>query len=306
MNPTARVGAELSDGQYRLLVPVTDDIASESAERRLRTATAIARERSGGLVVAYIVTLARQTPLDAVSPDDPVLTEAREAAAAFVEFATKMDVPAVGRIHLTREKSGSILDAVAEYDSDGVVLTVEADRSQRRRLLGGDAVEKVVVRAGCEVFVEKQAADETPIEHILLAVSGGPHSGLAAKTARALALDADARIDAVHFLGKDATEDEQNEGERIIEAAERALFGVERVEIEVERTEHVAETIVASSDEYDVTVLGSPTAGLLSQFVFGTVPDSVNQRSENAVVMAKQDTASTSVYDRWIAGDPTE
>lgn len=306
MSSVTHLGGELSDGQYRLFVPVSDGIVPEDAERRLRTAAAIASERGGGLVVCYIATVARQTPLSAVSSDDPVLAQAHEATTEFVEFATETGVSVTGRIHLTHEESGSTLDAVEKYDCDGVMLTVEAERSQRHRLLAGDTVEKIVARAECEVFVKKQAIDETPIQRILLAVSGGPHSELAAEMARALALDADARVDIIHFLGEDATADEQEDGERIIEAAERALFGVEQIETQLGSAEYVAETIISRSNEYDVTVLGSPTSGLLEQFVFGTVPDSVNRQSENAVVMAQQDTGSTSVYDRWIAGDPTE
>lgn len=302
---TTRIGTELSNGQYRLLVPVSADVAPTDTERRLRTAAAITCERGGGLVVASIATFARQTPLDAVPPDNPVLVEAHETTEELVELAAEMDVPAAGHVHLTHEESGSVLDAVEKYECDGVSLTVEAGSSQRRRLLSGATVEKVVARAECEVFVEKQAEDETPIARILLAVSGGPHSGLATETARALALDADARVEVVHFLTEDATEDERDEGEQIVAAAERALSGVDRT-LELQNTANVAETIVARSEEYDLTVLGSPTSGLLSQFVFGTVPDSVNRQSENAVVMAQEDTGSTSAYDRWVAGDPTE
>jgi nucleotide-binding universal stress UspA family protein len=305
MNATTRIGAGLADDQYRLLVPVSEDIESTDAERRLRTAAAIVRERDGGLVVCHITAFARQTPLDAVSPDNPTLVEAHEAVSGFVEFATRMDVPAVGHVHLTHAESRSVLDAVEKYDCNGVILAVAADRPQRRRLLSGATVEEVVARADCDVFVEKQATDETPIRRLLLAVSGGPHSEPATKTARALALDSGARVDVVHFLDTDATADERDEGENIVAAAERALTGVDRT-LKLEGVANVAETIVARSDEYDVTVLGSPTGGLLSQFVFGTVPDTVNQRSENAVLMAQRDTGSTSVYDRWVAGDPTE
>lgn len=305
MDSTVRFGTELADDQYRLLVPVTDDIAPETLTRHLQTAAAIASEYGGRLVVSYIVAFAQQTPLDGVPDDHPVLTEAHEALTAVAEIAAETGVPVVGRIDLTHEATESVFHVITEYDCDGVILTVETGRSQRRRLLSGDLTEKVVARAECEVFVEKQAADETPIERILLAVSGGPHSGLAAKTARALAVDADARVDVVHFIPEDATADEREAGERIATAAEHALFSVDRT-VELERAEHIAEAIISRSDEYDITVLGSPTGGLLSQFVFGTVPDSVNQRSENAVVMAQQATESTSVYDRWIAGDPTE
>ena len=306
MSTETQLGAEISAEQYRLLVPLSTEVTSGSAERRLRTAAAIARERGGGVVVCYMATVARQTPLNGVPPDHPILVEAHETTEAFVESAIGTDVPAMGRVHLSHDESQSVLDAVETYECDGVALSIEAGRSQRRRLLSGDTTEKVVARADCEAFVEKQAVDETPIQRILLAVSGGPHSELAAKTARALAIDSTARVDVVHFLGRDASATERNEGEHIIETTERTLVGIERVETRLESTENVVEAIVARADEYDVTILGAPTEGLLEQFVFGTVPDSVNQGSENAVVMAQQDTGSTSVYDRWITGDPPE
>src|SRR5699024_5443355 len=118
--------------------------------------------------------------------------------------------------------------------------------------------------------------------------------------------DAGASVDIVHFTADDVDDDERDEGMRILEAAEHVLTGVDRVATARESTGNVAETIVDRSDDYDVTVLGSPTSGLLEQFVFGTVPDSVSRGTENAVLMAQADTGATSAYDRWIAGDPIE
>ena len=306
MNSATQYGTGLSEGQYRLLVPAFIEDTPEDTERRLRTAAAIARERGGGLMIACIARFARQTPLDAIPSDNPALDEARDTTAAYVETAEKTGVPAEGHIYVTHRESPSVLDAVEKYDCNGVLLTVEAGHSQRRRLLGGDTTEKVAARAECDVFVEKQATEDTPIQQILLAVSSGPHSEIAARTARAIANDVDGQVDIVHFLDQDATPAEQDDGEQIIETAKRDLFDDGQAETTLERTEHVAEAIIDRSDEYDVTVLGSPTSGLLEQFVFGTVPDSVTQQSENAVVMAQHDTGSTSVYDRWIAGDPIE
>ena len=306
MNSTPRHGTKLSEGQYRLLVPTSTEDTPEDAKLRLQTAAAIARERGGGLVIACITNFARQTPLNAIPADNPALVQAHEVTAAFVETAGEAGAPATGRIHLSHNESPLVLDAVEKYDCNGVLLTVEAGQSQRRRLLSGNTTEKVASRAECDVFVEKLAAEDTPIQQILLAVSGGPHSDLAAKTAHAIASEVGARIDVVHFLGQNATHAEQEDGEQIIEAAENTLFGDGQVETTLEQTDHVAKAIIDRSDEYDVTVLGSPTSGLLEQFVFGTVPDSVTQQSKNAVVMAQHDTGSTSVYDRWIAGDPIE
>ena len=220
------------------------------------------------------------------------------------------DVSAEGLVYWTREEAGSILNAIENEACDGVVLATQAERSQRHRLLSGDTVEKVLARAECNVFTEKRgekgkAGEETPVERILLATSGGPHAGLAADTARALALAADAHVDIVHFLGE--TRDREAT-DAIFWTAERVLANVESVDSELTEAEtgDVAEAIVTRSNEYDKTVLCSPTSGLLRQFAFGTVPESVNRQSENGVVVAQQDTGSVSWYDRWIVGDPTE
>jgi nucleotide-binding universal stress UspA family protein len=214
-------------------------------------------------------------------------------------------------VYWTRDEAESILNAVENENCDGVVLATQAEHSQRRRLLSGDTVEKVLARTECDAFTEKRGergdvGEETPIERILLATSGGPHARLAADTARALALAADAHVDVVHFLGENSRAESREDGEAILGAAQRILSGVENVEIELaEAPGDVAEAIVTRSNEYDKTVLGSPTSGLLRQFAFGTVPESVNRQSENGVVVAQQDTGGASMYDRWIVGDRT-
>lgn len=115
MSAVEQFGDDLSDDQYRLLVPIFDTVTPENVRRRLRTAGAIAHERGGGLIVCYIATVARQTPLDAISADDPVLTEAHEATSEFVDFAAKTEAPVVGYTHLTHETSGSVLNMIGKY-----------------------------------------------------------------------------------------------------------------------------------------------------------------------------------------------
>lgn len=109
----------------------------------------------------------------------------------------------------------------------------------------------------------------------------------------------------VHFFGGNPSADEQEEANEVLHAAESVLGDLEH-ETALISTRSVPEAIVTHSNEYDLTVLGAPTKGLLEQFIFGTVPDSVNQRTENAGVMTKQQTGRTSAFQRWITGDTTE
>jgi len=294
--------AGLDEDRYRLLVPVFAESPVESVERIIRAAATIADDRGGDLVVLSLVDVPNQTPSEAMTGEQPVVREAHETARRLLRIAEDIGVEASALVCLSHREAPAILDIADRYDCDGVFVIVETDRSQRRRLLAGDTVETVVSRAKCDVFVQKPSERERPTERIQLAVSGGPHSGLAAETARALALAADARIDVVHFLDTNATDADRADGETILGAARETLADGPRVETELVGTDDVAAAMISRSNGYDVTVLGAPTMGLLTQFVFGTVPDSVSRGTENAVVMAKQQPGVTSAYDRWIAG----
>ena len=167
----------------------------------------LAREREGTLTVLYLATVPQSTPLDAISEDDALSIEAHEELAELLAIARETGTEADGLVYWTRDEAESILNAVENENCDGVVLATQAEHSQRRRLLSGDTVEKVLARTECDVFTEKRGekgdvGEETPIERILLATSGGPHARLAADTARALALAADAHVDVVHFFGE--------------------------------------------------------------------------------------------------------
>ena len=297
--------SELPEGRYRLLVPVLSESSIEDVKQTIQTAAMIAEDRDGDLLVLCIVRVPEQTPYGAVSEDQQSVQDAHETAERLFRSAEETGVSAQSITCLTHREAPAILDIADRYDCEGVFMTVESERSQRRRLLSGDAVEKIVSRAVTDVFVKKPGERENPAERILLTVSGGPHSGLATETARALALKSGAKIDVVHFIGEDATDDQRDEATDIFRAAKRVLDDIDRVDTELIKADDIAAEIITRSDAYDVTVLGAPTMGLLKQFVFGTVPDSVTQRTDNTVLMTKQQTDVTSAYYRWIAGEPS-
>ena len=197
-----------------MLVPVFAWDASAETERRMQTAAALARENRGGVVVCYVATLPRQTPLDISPENNPILIDAKKKAAELVEFTMGIGVPTEGHVHLAHQELPSVLNATEIYEADGVVLTVRATSPSVSVYLRGSTVEKIIARGECDVFVEKQAANETPIQQISLAISGGPHSELATQTARALAVATGAYVDVVHFLDENATPAEKERGRK--------------------------------------------------------------------------------------------
>ncbi|WP_049912839.1 universal stress protein [Halococcus thailandensis] len=288
----------------RVLVPIHEWLPLADAERLLETAAAIAREQDAEMLVASLAVFARQTPLDAVQDNEDAALAARESAQEYVETAREFDISASGVAVLTHDETHSILELIEERECDGVILAVDPTTTQRRRLLSGDTVESVVARAECEVFVEKQREERAPIESVLCAVDGGPHSKLAAETARAIAFDTGATVTIVHYIKPDPSMNERERSATILNAAEEVLSEIDALTVEECETEAIPKAIINRSDRYDYTVLGAPTSGLLQQFTFGTVPERVNQGSRNAVVMAQADTGDTSRVSRWLTGDP--
>ncbi|WP_273838218.1 universal stress protein [Halococcus sp. PRR34] len=306
-----------TDSSYRILVPILDsDIERRlegDVERLLQTARAIARNRDGEILIRNILHIPEQTPLSLVE-SDAIAEQARQEVDRFIGYTEQLGkhIPVSGGVCITHDEVSAILDLTSHHDCSAVLLGVRDESSQRRRLLSGDTVEKLAARAKGDVFVQRFGGDspqdnvgsppEQP-QRILLAAAEGPHSGLASEIAEALAAEADAQVDVVHGVAEDATDGERVDAENVVEAAAHALSMVD-VETTIVETDTIAEEIIERSDEYDVTVIGAPTQGLLKQFVYGSDPERVRSGADETVLMAKENTpVRTSLYYRWLKGD---
>jgi nucleotide-binding universal stress UspA family protein len=59
------------------------------------------------------------------------------------------------------------------------------------------------------------------------------------------------------------------------------------VETEVIEGDDVVETLVERTDEHDVTAMGAESEGVLRKLVFGTVPESVGDRTRSTAIVAR-------------------
>ncbi|MFC6962747.1 universal stress protein [Halocatena marina] len=293
------ISAISESNRYRLLLPLLEKNNDETNERLLRVGVTIASQWAGEVLITCVVRVPDQTPYEAFSADKLLMRTARRRTERLVEQAQEF-APTRGMICLTHNERRAITNIIDRYDCHGTLLKVHSDHSQRRRLLSGATVEKIIVRAPSDVFVLKFIeADERP-KRLLVAVSGGPHSGLAAETARAIARESGSSIDIVHVLTEDATESQRNEGKHILDAAAQIVDGVD-VERKIVTGQSVATAIIDQSDSYDMTILGSPAKGLLKQFIFGSIPNSVNRGVKQPVLMTKHGSKNNrSGFYRWL------
>lgn len=166
---------------------------------------------------------------------------------------------------------------------DTLVLPGDADAGVvRRRLL-----DRVALRAECDVVTVngRHGYDRPP--SMLLAVAGGPHSGIATEVARRVAADCDAWIDVLHVLPPDAPWSRRERAREVVNAACRRIDRPATTSPWLLEAEDVADTIVEQSRYYELTVVGAPTKGRLRRLVFGSTERSVAANARSVVLSAR-------------------
>lgn len=283
-----------SERESQIVVPVANP---ENAVQLMRTAVDIARDNDAEILVMSVVTVPQQTP---VSEGRKFVSEEREVLDEAMMVAEESDVPVSGTIKIGHSVSKAILNTVNQYDSDMVLMGWKGQRkTQRRDIVLGSTVDEVVTDASCDVLVERIGPQSNGVESVLVPMAGGPHAEFAAEIARAISRPTGATVEIVHVVAPDASETEWTEAKEMVEAA-RALFEeTDAVETRILKNNDVVEGIVDYSGDHDVTVIGATREGLLQQFVFGAIPETVGRRAQNTVIMAKRNLGITSQLSRW-------
>lgn len=275
-----------------VLVSVID---GDATDRLLELAVDIARSGRDDVLVLLTVEKPRQTPAEllvAQSDADRRLGQHVRHAEQYSESS----VPVSGELRIGSNLGVVVNDAVDRYGVDTVVVE-GPQHAAGVAALRRSTVDVIVDEADCDVVVASRAGRLDAVASILLAVAGGPHSGLAIDVARAVAEAHDAWVDVFHV---DAGGDGPDPVE-IVEAADERLGGFEQFDTWVYEADEVADAIIEQSAYYDVTVLGTPQKGRLRQFVDGSTTGSVERRADVPVLTVRQHDARRSWTERWFA-----
>lgn len=291
--PTVVAEHSPSQREYQLIVPIANP---EHVEQLMRTADDIAKARNGEILVMSVVTLPEQTPL---SEGQQFVDEKREVIDEALALAEDADVPVSGTIRIAHHPDEAILNTIEQYDSDGVLLGWRGTGTGRRGIVLGSTVDTIAQEAECDVLVEKVGERPTTIDSILLPTAGGEHAELSAEIAQSIARSENAAVRVVNVVGPDASENDRHASQETIAETANLLADV-TVEQTVIEGEDVAETIIDTSDEHDLTIIGATQEGLLQQLVFGAIPKQIAQEGRNTVIMAKRNEDLQSRLSRWL------
>lgn len=287
------VGGASGEDTYRLVVAIANP---DNVEQLMRTATGIARDRDGDLLVTSAVVLPEQTPY----VEGHATAEDREAVIErALAVADDEDVPATGTVRVTRAAADAILNTVEQYDADAVLLGWGGDRPASDRAVLGSTVDEVAREADADVLTEEVGdAPGESTDSILVPTTDDTHTEFAAETAAGIGRTTDADVTLVHVVPPDADDGEREHAETVL--AETA----DRVEATVDTAivggDDVAGTLVEESVDHDLTVVGASTEGPLEKLVFGSVPEAVGDRARNTVILAQRGESTPSRLRRWL------
>lgn len=183
----------------------------------------------------------------------------------------------------TRSFVNGILHATRRNDIDTLVLPNGSDAGILRRGL----TDRLALHAACDVVTVNGRRGYDGVPSILLAVAGGPHSGLAADVAGRVASDCGAWIDIVHVVDETAPANQQRRAEALVEATFQRIGRADTTTTWVLEAADVAEAIIEQSAYYGLTVVGAPTKGRLRQFIAGSTNRTIRNDARSVVLSVR-------------------
>jgi nucleotide-binding universal stress UspA family protein len=206
-----------------------------------------------------------------------------------LDWAVGNDTPSASHADMgllyTHRLASELLRSIDRHDADTLVLPGRAESGSG--LLHRGLAERLALHADCDVVTVSGECGYERVPSILLAVSGGPHSGLATDVAGRVAADCDAWVDVFHVVEEDASPDRRRRAEATVEAAARRIGRPDSTSTRIMAAESAAEAIITQSGYYGLTVVGAPTKGRLRRFLGGSTNRTVRDNARSVVLSVR-------------------
>lgn len=254
------------------------------------------------MVAVNVIEVPRQTSLSQdIEFEEERVEKQGELLDSAREIASDLDVGLRTRAIVGRDAGDAILDVIEEEEADHVMMGWRGHRSTRNHVLGS-TIDQVVARADCDTSLVKLGLDDRNIEDDVMTLAGrGPHAPFAVRRAKEFN---DAKKDGskptiVNIQPPGEEEDGSSEeseeyvsptekGEEVIaEVVEEAGLDEDDYEPRVVVSEDVEEAVVDVSGEYDLVCVGASRSDVVTQTLFGSLPERVGEESKGTVVMAR-------------------
>jgi amino acid transporter/nucleotide-binding universal stress UspA family protein len=270
--------------EYRVLVALS---SPRTVTSLMEAALAIATKHNGEIVALTIVEVPEGEPLSTLRPLDPEVGEVLEAA---VEYARERGVATRPVVKIARRISHGLVQTAREEECNFLVIGQPNRQSFLERIVS-TIVERVLQNAPCQVGVVYGNITRDAVREIVLPVTKGRNSELAAQLAPAFTdwFQVDAR--ALTVVGRDTSE---ADGDQLIEQARETLRAAELdQELEVLRRRDPARGLLRSIKAGQLVLIGAPSVGPVVPLLGDTIPALIARRGRNPVIVVRE------VEQRW-------
>ncbi len=264
----------IKEFEFGILVPIANP---EYADKLIKLASLIAKQREGEVILLNVVTIPDQTP-----PSGAIRYV--ESAKEFLSKLIRgMDVPAGGIVKIGHSVSEAILNTVEEIRPNLIIMGWRG-RTFRKDFVLGSTIDPVLLRAKCDVAVVRFEPTWREIKKILISTAGGPHAVLAAELARDLAKQTNASITLL-YVGK--SEEDRKKAEKAFKETLKPLEGL-KVNTKFLIDRNVVDRIAKESEKHDIVLIGTTNQPFLKNFLLGVFPEKVVSRTRRTVVMTRR------------------
>lgn len=267
----------MSRTKSRVLVPIT----SSSPDRAEKLALALCEGYVADLYLINPHTVPDQTPL--TIPEER-MEQQREVSGEVLSILREEEpsVDISGGVRVGHNLESLVTRAASAHNVDLIVLDTDMFSVESR--LRRSKVRRIARKATCDVVVISGPGSVDDLRTVLVPIAEGPHSGLAIEVAVALLTSMDVWIDVLHIVSPSASEEDLEQAHQLLrDALDR--FESERADDWLLEAEDVAETIIGESDQYSLTIMGTPERNRLKRFFFGSTTDSVVADSNVPVIV---------------------
>ena len=275
-----------------ILLPLSNP-ATEKA--LLRVGTAMAKARRARLHLAHVVSLPRQTPLEAGRMEFEQMRSERETLLDVASRrASEQGIRARTNTLVAHSVPSALLNIADIEQTDIILMGWRGD--VRGPLSRGTKMAGVAKAADRNIMVLKDNG-LNKVGRILVPVGGGPHTKLGLKVAQELASQWGATVtamtvkldgsysDATSAFDPKSRQFLHNFGEEFVRDILKEV-GVTAEIVSVVDT-NISRGIINLATDYDLIVIGASDEWAVRQWLFGSIPDKVANNASVSVLMVR-------------------
>lgn len=221
------------------------------------------------------VVFPRQTPLDAVDEElDPHREELREVERAAEKVGP--EIPVRGVLRVGRSLDRLIAKAATDLEA-ATVLVPGMLPTGPDEVASTDQVEAILEAIPGVGVAYREPVASRPLDALLAAVAGGPHSRAVARLAAGLATGEQAQLTLVHVLDPDTGNQEIQEVTAAVEGIVDEIGA--QAELELMEAEDIVDGLLDAGQDYDALVVGAPTRSRLRHLLYGSTSRSLERNA---------------------------